>query len=347
MTEEASENNRFAFTIPEYKDTNGYVFSGVDGDAVKIWPERGEVIFNNAPDFESKASYNLVMTVTNDMEQTKAIDVTINIKDITNDFIFEIAKESSGTLEVIINNSDYKNKYETYLFSVTQDDGGATPYNFLGDISENNVILKSTMGSLEKDQLFTNTPDPGSDDSLPGITFFPNFGTVEIKVIQWGDNSWQTLEQMFLGACKDENFTFLEQANSPNLLRVSYMNNALAGCPFTENQSYWDVSKVIGMSALFTESKGTANVSNWDVSSVTDMSFMFASALGFNSAISDWELSTVTNMDAMFAGAKVFDQDISGWDVTKVAHCAYFKANSVLSDAHTPDIQHCISTPAP
>ena len=345
MTEDASENNRFAFTIPEYKNTNSYAFSGVDGDKVKLWPERGEVIFNNAPDFETKDSYSFVMIVTNEMEQAKEIEVTVNIKDITNDFIFEIAKESNGTLKIIINDSQYQEKYETYSFTVTQDDGTSTSYAFLGDTSENNVRLKLDMGSLEKDQLFTITPN--SDDGLPGITFFPNFGTVEIKVIQWGDNSWQTLEQMFLGACKDENFTFSDQANSPNLLQVTNMAIALSGCTFTENLGYWDVSKVTGMGDLFTGSKGTANISQWDVSSVADMSYMFASALGFNSVIADWEISTVTNMEGMFVGSKVFDQDISGWDVTNVTNCADFRGDAVLSDAHTPNFQNCTPTAAP
>ncbi|MBL4881804.1 MAG: BspA family leucine-rich repeat surface protein, partial [Oleispira sp.] len=66
----------------------------------------------------------------------------------------------------------------------------------------------------------------------------------------------------------------------------------------------------------------------------------------FNSDVSGWNIETVTNMEGMFVNSKSFDQDISGWDVTKVTNCADFKTNSVLSDAHTPDILHC-ATPAP
>ena len=326
MTEEANENNRFAFTIPEYKDTNSYAFTGADGDKVKLWAERGEVIFNNAPDFESKATYNFVMTVTNEVEQTKEIDVTVNIKDVTTDFIFEITEGSIGTLWIYANYRSYPETYETYFFTVKQDDEDSIEYDFSGNSSGQTLKLKDYIGASAKTQRFTITPS--SEDGLPGIVFFQNLGQVEIKIIQWGDNSWKSAAELLVSVCETDNagdpdnLSFDDEAGSPNLSRVQNMEFALGGCDFTEDQRYWDVSAVTNMSYLFGFGKGTTD-------------------------ISQWEMSSVTNTEGMFYGTEQFDQDISGWDVTKVTSCDDFRTDAVLSDAHTPNFQNCTPTPAP
>ena len=326
LIKEADENNRFAFTIPEYKDTNSYVFTGTDADKVKLWPERGEVIFKNAPDFESKAAYSFVMTVTNEMEQTKEIDVTVNIKDITNDFIFEIAEGSVGKLWIYANYRTYLETYETYSFKVKQDDEDPITYDFLVDSSQQSVRLKDYIGASEKTQRFTITPSSDSDDSLPGIVFFKNHARVEIKIIQWGDNPWKSAEHLLVSVCETDNaadpdnLSFSDEAGSPNLSRVNNMVFALGYCDFTEDQRYWDVSAVTNMLYLFGFAKGASDIYQWNMSSVT-------------------------NTEGMFYGTEQFDQDISGWDVTNVTSCDDFRGDAVLSDAHTPNFQNCGAMP--
>jgi len=370
ITESVNENSRFALAIPEYKDTNSYVFSGSDGDKVKLWAERSEVIFNNAPDFESKAEYNFIITVTNEMEQTKEIDVTIKVKDITNDFIFELVEGTLGAVYITFNASEYEEKYDTYSFTLQKGDEAPEEYVYVGDSSTQSVTLKGYKGALEESQQFTIKPM--ADGGLPGIVFSGNFGYQEIKVIQWGDNSWQTLNELFSYVCnydEDEitdHLSFADGANSPNLSRVNNMNKALSSCDFTEDQSYWDVSAVEEMSGLFYAGKGSVDISQWDVSSVTNMESLFDNAREFSGDLSKWDVSSVINMEGMFLISRQFnsdisqwvtsavesmdymfyendkfDQDISGWDVTKVTSCVDFKTNAVLSEEHTPNIEHC------
>ena len=423
ITESVNENSRFALTIPEYKDTNSYAFTGVDGDSVKLWAERGEVIFVNAPDFETQNSYNFIMTVTNAMEQTKDIDVTININDVSNDFIFEVEEGSLGSLHLRLNANEQDDFHE-FSFTIKKDNEQGELFEFSGDIDDQFVQIKPVSADTDEVLKHTYTITPTTEDSLPGFKFWQNYDVVKIKVIQWGDNSWKSLHGMFPAACKYDDsilLSFSDPQGVPNLTRLTSMEDAFSDCYFVESQRYWDVSNVINMKELFSSTKGDADLSQWDVSSVENMesmfikteSFngdisqwvvssvknmksmfqdanvfnsdisdwdvelvddmslmfyfsgafdgdiskwktnkvqsmfgMFASTEKFNSDVSGWNIETVTNMEGMFVNSKSFDQDVSGWDVTKVTNCVHFKTNSVLSDAHTPDIQHC-ATPAP
>ena len=423
ITESVNENHRFAFTIPEYKDTNRYAFTGVDGDKVKLWLERGEVIFNYAPDFETKNSYSFVMIVTNEMEQTKEIDVTININDVSIDFIFEVEEGSIGSLDLRLNANEQDDFHE-FFFTIAKDGQQGELFEFSGNIDNQLIQIKPVNADSDEVLKHIYTITPTTEDGLPGFKFWQNYDVVKIKVIQWGDNSWKSLHGMFPAACKYDDsilLSFSDPQSAPNLTRVTSMEDAFSDCYFFENQSYWDVSNVINMKESFSSTKGDADLSQWNVSSVESMESMFVKAEDFNSNISQWVVSSVknmksmfqdanvfnsdisdwdvelvddmslmfyfsgafdgdlskwktnkvqsmfgmfartekfnsdvsswnieavTNMEGMFVNSKSFNQDISGWDVTKVANCANFKTNSILSDAYTPDIQHC-ATAAP
>jgi len=329
ITKEVTENQRLALMIPEYKDTNRYTFSGVDGDSVKLWAERQEVIFKYAPDYETKNSYNFIMTVTNAMEQTKDIDITINIKDISNAFIFEVLEGSTGSLELVLNQDDQET-FDTYSFTIEKDGELYETVEYLDSAAK---ILPIKDRDVEVAEIHEYKIIPTTENGLPGFVIRPNWSVVKVKVIQWGDNSWKTLSSMLSSLCFDgdsydtNTLFFSESPSAPDLAEVSNMSAALLNCDFVEGLSYWDVSNVTNMDHLFW---------TFDVEGTFD----FEST--FNTDISQWDTSSVESMVNMFNSAEAFDQDISDWNVGKVTACDNFKEGALLlTDAHTPDFQNC------
>ena len=322
ITESVNENSRFALAIPEYKDTNSYVFSGVDGDKVKLWAERGEVIFNYAPDFETQASYNFIMTVTSATESVKEIDVTLDINDVSNAFIFEVLAGSVGTIDILLNDGQHETQYDTYSFTVKRDDEVAQEFNNLGTFSYLYIPLVETEDALAETQRFTITPD--TVDGLPAFRFNANQSDsdVKINIVQWGDNSWATLEEMLTPLCDENRNTdslfFAESHDSPNLSRVKNADGFFINCNLRESLSYWDVSSIENMNAAFIAAKGNTDLSQWDVSSVNNMRRMFEIAKQFNSDLSAWNVSSVADMESMFFGAEVFSSNLSLWVTSSV-----------------------------
>lgn len=335
ITESANENSRFAFAIPEYKDTNSYAFTGVDGDSVKLWAERGEVIFNYAPDYETQASYNFIMTVTNEMEQAKDIDVTVNIDDVTHDFIFEVLAGTTGTLDLVINDN-LEEMFNEFSFEIYKNGNLDRTITRSGNIEKETIVLKDRTGKLSETQRYTIKPT--TPNGLPGIQIESEFNTVEMKVIQWGDNAWKSLESMITAICSEANaLLFTEKVGAPNLVETTNMHTALQHCGSIEGIRYWDVSSVENMQAVFSGAEEfNSDLSQWDVSSVKNMSGMFDRALAFNSDISSWDTSSVENMEAMFYLTKSFDQDLRGWDVGSVTSYGWFNKGSILRDEYLP-----------
>ena len=96
--------------------------------------------------------------------------------------------------------------------------------------------------------------------------------------------------------------------------------------------SYWDVSNVTNMGAMFFECKelkSVGDISKWDVSNVTNMICMFYESRSFNQDISSWDVSNVKYMTSMFNNCKSFNQDISSWNVSNVTDMAYMFYNCV------------------
>jgi surface protein len=369
ITTEVNENHRFAFTIPEYKNTNSYAFTGVDGDSVKLWPERGEVIFKYAPDFEIQSVYKMTMIVTNELNQTKDIDITINVIDITNDFIFEILEGSSGFIYLEMNQGYIQDQFDSYSFTVTVGENQPQTYQFLGDDSYFNVPIKNNNNTILETQRVTISPN--TSNGLPAITLdILNYDQlpVSIRVIQWGDNPWKSLEMFLTNACDsaddlNHEVSFSDVIDAPNLSEIESVSNIISNCRFNDNLSYWDTSKIKNMSNMFRDTTGTADLSQWDVSNVLDMFAMFVYTLQFNSDISQWDVSNVLNMSGMFAKASQFNSDLSQWDVSnvlnmsgmfyesekfnqsisewdvdQVTNCAGFSYDAqLLTDVHTPD----------
>jgi surface protein len=79
------------------------------------------------------------------------------------------------------------------------------------------------------------------------------------------------------------------------------------------------------------------DISSWDTSRVTNMKFMFAGATMFDRPLNNWNTSRVIDMSGMFSNAFRFNQNISGWNVSRVFTAFYFRQNSALSSANTPN----------
>ena len=341
ITESVNENSRFALAIPEYKDTNSYVFSGVDGDKVKLWAERGEVIFNYAPDFETQASYNFIMTVTSATESVKEVDVTLNITDISDAFIFEVLAGSIGNIDIVLNDGQHETQYDTYSFTVKRDEEAAQEFNNLGTFSNRYIHLIENEGGLTEMQRFTITPS--NMGGLPAFRFnAKSFNSdVKVRIIQWGDNPWGTLEEMLSPLCGEDRNTdslsFSGQYDSPNLSGVSNLQAVLLSCNLTENLGYWDVSSIKNMTFAVALGNGSADLSQWDVSSVENMEGMLQGALEFNSDLSQWDVSSVINMRSMFRETVEFNVDLPQWKVESVEDFSFMfafaeKFNADISD---------------
>jgi len=353
ITVDANENHRFAFIIPEYKDTNSYAFTGVDGDKVKLWAERGEVIFKYAPDYEDDIfenvehpAYSFIMTVTNEVAQTKKINVTVNINDVTDDFIFEMLAGSIGNLDLVINH-DPEEMFNEFSFEIYKNDSLDRTIIRSGNIEKEFLRLKNNLNVLGETQHYTIKPT--TPNGLPSIKIHPNFGVVKIKVVQWGDNSWKSLNEMFSGVCSsDDALSFSETLGAPNLAETTNMFFALSKCDSFEGIRYWDVSSVKNMQGLFSPAEEfNSDLSKWDTSSVEYMVGMFALTKVFNSDLSQWDVSSVKSMEAMFYGAESFDQNLRGWNVDSVTTYSDFSTDSILRDEYLPCFADTCPDPAP
>ena len=141
-------------------------------------------------------------------------------------------------------------------------------------------------------------------------------GTV-VDVLQWGDERWTSMKEMFAKQNKLESFSSL---NPPNLESVTNMYKMFSyASKFNADLSKWDVSRVNNMQSMFSHtSKFNANLNKWNVSNVKNMRSMFYMASAFNGNLSKWDVSNVKTMRTMFVRAFAFNQDIGQWKVKNV-----------------------------
>lgn len=180
-----------------------------------------------------------------------------------------------------------------------------------------------------------------------------------VKVLQFGDIRWHSMELMFAFANKME---FADTIDTPILDDVTNMGATFWDCQkFNSSLTTWDVSQVTNMAGTFygassfnnggqpfTWDEKTKNVTNfwrtfwaansfnqnidnWDVSSATSMENMFGGASSFNSPLANWKTGKVANMRHMFDGASSFDQDIGGWDISALTDANGMFQNVKLS----------------
>ncbi len=183
---------------------------------------------------------------------------------------------------------------------------------------------------------------------FPRIYFNNNGDAAKLlKVEQWGDIEWTSMEQAFAG-CSNLEITATDE---PNLSEVTNMAGMFNGAvSFNQDIGRWDVSNVTNMSGMFFGATSfNGDIGGWDVSNVTNTSGMFNGATSFNQDIGNWNVSKVTNMRHMFDGATAFNQDLGSWtsDASNVLDrtsmfnnsgldCANYSATLVGWAANTP-----------
>ncbi|GJM63048.1 BspA family leucine-rich repeat surface protein [Persicobacter diffluens] len=166
------------------------------------------------------------------------------------------------------------------------------------------------------------------EGEFSGLTFCsfgdnPNSGQINNaqkvrEVLEWGDNQWYFVENMFSQASE---FT-MKATDAPNLSSVTSMRRMFfRASKFRDGIGHWDVSNVTNMSGLFNYARAfNENLNDWDVSQVTNMYETFYYATSFNNSINQWEVGNVENMSGMFYNAWSFDQSLNDWDVSKVSN---------------------------
>jgi surface protein len=140
-----------------------------------------------------------------------------------------------------------------------------------------------------------------------------------VRIEQWGDIEWSTMEEAFRGCTNLDLFA----DDGPDLSGVTTLSRIFSGATSLDaadsSIGSWDVSSITDMSFMFQEASSfNQDIGGWNVANVTNMSLMFQGASSFNQDISGWQTENVTRMISMFEDAKSFDQDIGNWSTGSV-----------------------------
>ncbi len=255
--------------------------------------------------------------------------------------------------EPVVNGRPFITRWKTYISETPVNDRITIPtvegetYNYTVDWGDGTTDSGVT-GDIT--HIYDN---PGSytvsiNGTFPRIKFKSVNRNRLLKVWQWGDIQWSSMESAFSG-CKSLDVT---ATDVPDLSQVTSLESMFFGCNILEgNDSFndwdvstitnlnntfgftfvfnqtlnsWDVSYVTDMTATFTDAfEFNQPLGNWDVSNVMNMAGMFANAFRFNQDIGNWDVGQATNMEGMFTFATDFNQDISNWDVGNVENMKY------------------------
>ena len=272
----------------------------------------GNITTNSTFDYESQTSYTMTATATNAAGESAAVDVTVTISDIKEEFIITVNTNLSGSTS------------DTEFLIPTEGDG--YDYNVDCDndgIDEGEAVTGNYTCSYESPGTYTIAikDNTGDGTGFPQI-YFNNAGD-RLKLTginQWGTGKWRSMARAFKG-CKNLNDGGGAAIDTPDLSNVTDMNSMFdRAYHFNQDIGEWDTSSVTDMSAMFFHASDfNQDIGSWDTSSVMYMNLMFADASQFNQDIGSWDTSSVIDMTLMFAVASSFsNQDLSGWDVNNV-----------------------------
>lgn len=172
-----------------------YSLSGLDADAFSI-SSTGLLTFNNAPDYETKNVYQLMVSVSDGIDAT-SLQLTVNISDIVD----ENANSNDDLNELIITSAAFKDTGSLYYnlpLSYTCDgaDGGISPSLSWSGIPENTASLALTMHEVALDSSDTNVVNQANFTLFnisPNITSLPE-GDLSLGILAEGDMSEQQIQ---------------------------------------------------------------------------------------------------------------------------------------------------------
>lgn len=155
--------------------------------------------------------------------------------------------------------------------------------------------------------------------SFPRLVSATNYDQEKlIRVDQWGNNPWTSMEYAFHGATNLD----VTATDTPNLSNVTsvtnmfYNNSSLVG---TSAFNSWDVSNVRNFAAMFAGAKKfNQNLNSWNMSNADNLAALFYRCLEYNQPLNGWNTSSVTATALMFSGAKSFNQPLQSWNTSSV-----------------------------
>jgi surface protein len=329
-TASVNENQTSAITlVATDNSTVTYSISGTDAGSFSVNEDTGVVIFNIAPDYETKNAYTFTAIVTDSSNNNNNQNVTINVLDIN--------ESNPSSLR------PFKLKIKTDNFGGSSDVKFKIPivstldYNYSVDCNDDGIFEAINLTGADRDYTCDYTGLGGAGTYtisitgvFPRIYFFSIFITKRdnskvLEITQWGDISWGRMHGAF-AYCDNMSITATDK---PDLSHVDDMSGMFAHTTFDDDISDWNVSTITRMNDMFEDSSFNQDISNWDVSNVTRMEGMFAEATSFNQDISSWDVSNVTRMEAMFAGATSFkNHSLSVWNVHNVTSHSNFFTNA-------------------
>jgi len=193
---------------------------------------------------------------------------------------------------------------ETYNYEVDWDnDGTYDEFGITGDVTHDFGPIGTYTIAIRGD--------------FPRIYFnFEGDKKKLVKINQWGDIRWTSMEASFSGCTRMS----YDANDVPDLSKVNSLKACFLGChSFNGDIGEWNVSNVEFMNAMFQNAIiFNQYIGDWDVSNVKDMSRMFSYAKSFDKPLNDWDVSKVERMVGMLNRAEVFNQALNNWDVGNV-----------------------------
>ena len=223
---------------------------------------------------------------------------------------------------------------ETYSYDIDwENDGTFDEFGVTGDMTHDYGTAGTYTVAIQGDFpriYFNGIGQIGL--GLGQIEILPSEASKIIRVDQWGDIAWTSMEDAFEGC---DNLLTVDEQN-PDLTNVTNMEGMFTNAEkFNSNLNLWEVDNVTDMTSLFQNAFNfNGNISTWNVANVTNMSAMFARASNFNSDLSNWNVSNVSSMVYMFFVTPSFNSDLSSWDVGRATRMnnMFQAAESFTSD---------------
>jgi len=314
------------FSVPENQTSIGTVIAtdpeggivyysitgGADAGDFIIDQTSGVLSFANAPDYETKSNYTVIVTAsdgTNNATQTITVNV-INANDAPTFTSTPVTTAKTGllyTYEVKTSDPDggfpeiTATTIPSWLFLYQEDEKlEGTPTN--SDVGSHNVVL-------------TARDSNGATATQAFTISVSQFKPADKDALQSAIDKWYALANDTNAVTTANNYDGPEYFGNPNTWDTSLITD-LSYVFFKKDQenhpdiSTWDVSNVTSMQGTFSNSTFNGELKNWNVASVTDFSYTFANNVVFNQELKRWNVQDAITMKSMFDNAYSFNQTI-------------------------------------